>query len=541
MTSATARAATEKPDAGAAEQPGERPADQQRTSGAAGTPTRDDDERLLGLIRAELDRQRAMPLARRTLELLVEAESEPSADEPGYRIVDRNGETRLRRDAHPGRDGKDGAKDADAAAPLTLSDLVGELRERYPDLFAAPPEPEPEPAPSPAPEPARDPLHDSLTDVKAAGARFVETQSALAKSLAASSAERGRALASAASERFEDWRTQLGERLKAQPAPAPAAGEPANLPAGTGAAVEAMPAASLAVPPALPEEAVPDAVSGRAGATQQAGGVSGGVSWAALRTAGLRLRLGGVRLRARLGDGTRGGAGRLTEVARRARDALPSFHPGDLDFSGLRRIAVVGIGGVAVLAVVVAGILFVRQEPVTETAAPSSESGPARTEAARDTSRDTSRDKPREAKAEPPSAAPAETGPKAKAPDAAPEDAEAAPGDEAPPQRNPGEIAGVPQVVDTATLRLSGKVVPLFGVQWVRGAQADELAKYLRGRAVACRPAPGSSAYLCAVDGRDLSEVVLFNGGGRASAEASPDLVAAEDHARSERLGIWKR
>ena len=32
-----------------------------------------------------------------------------------------------------------------------------------------------------------------------------------------------------------------------------------------------------------------------------------------------------------------------------------------------------------------------------------------------------------------------------------------------------------------------------------------------------------------------------LNGGGRASPEASPELVAAEDHARSERLGVWKR
>jgi hypothetical protein len=54
-------------------------------------------------------------------------------------------------------------------------------------------------------------------------------------------------------------------------------------------------------------------------------------------------------------------------------------------------------------------------------------------------------------------------------------------------------------------------------------------------------PAPGSSAHICTVEGRDLSEVVLFNGGGRASSEATPDLAAAEDHARTERLGVWKR
>ena len=110
-----------------------------------------------------------------------------------------------------------------------------------------------------------------------------------------------------------------------------------------------------------------------------------------------------------------------------------------------------------------------------------------------------------------------------------------------PQRRNPDEVAGVAEVIDTATLRISGKLVRLFGVEWVRGGQADELTKYLAGRPVRCLPATGSSAFLCSVNGRDLSEVVLFNGGGRASSEATPDLIAAEDRARSERIGVWKR
>jgi len=111
--------------------------------------------------------------------------------------------------------------------------------------------------------------------------------------------------------------------------------------------------------------------------------------------------------------------------------------------------------------------------------------------------------------------------------------------DTPPPAAN--AITGPAQVIDTATLKLGGKVVHLFGVEWVRGGQADELARYLAGRPVTCQPAPGSENMNCQVNGRDLSEVVLFNGGGRASPEASPELVAAEDHARSERLGVWKR
>ena len=127
------------------------------------------------------------------------------------------------------------------------------------------------------------------------------------------------------------------------------------------------------------------------------------------------------------------------------------------------------------------------------------------------------------------------------APPSAP-DMSPAPPEEAPPkQAAANEISGPVEVIDTATLRVGGKLVRLFGVEWVRGGQADELTRYLAGRTVTCQPVAGSEARLCSVDGRDLSEVVLFNGGGRASPEATPDLVAAEDHARAERLGVWAR
>ena len=110
-----------------------------------------------------------------------------------------------------------------------------------------------------------------------------------------------------------------------------------------------------------------------------------------------------------------------------------------------------------------------------------------------------------------------------------------------PPAPAANAITGKAEVIDTATVRVAGKLMHLFGVEWVRGGQADELTKYLAGRPVSCTPVPGSENVSCTVEGRDLSEVVLFNGGGRASPEASPELVAAEDHARTEHIGVWKR
>lgn len=104
-----------------------------------------------------------------------------------------------------------------------------------------------------------------------------------------------------------------------------------------------------------------------------------------------------------------------------------------------------------------------------------------------------------------------------------------------------GPISGVPEILDTGTLRVEGKVIRLFGVEWARGAQAEDLGRYLQGRAIACQPATSTDVYRCQVDGRDLSEVVLFNGGGRATSDATPNLVAAESHAKSERIGVWRK
>ena len=131
--------------------------------------------------------------------------------------------------------------------------------------------------------------------------------------------------------------------------------------------------------------------------------------------------------------------------------------------------------------------------------------------------------------AAPPSAEPAATGAvgQASAPTASPEAA--------------GPVRGFPEVLDTSTLRLQDRVVRLFGVEWARGGgDPDDLVKYLRGRDVSCEPSGSADSYRCQVDGQDLSRVVLFNGGGRTTSDASPELRAAEAHARSARIGVWK-
>lgn len=101
-------------------------------------------------------------------------------------------------------------------------------------------------------------------------------------------------------------------------------------------------------------------------------------------------------------------------------------------------------------------------------------------------------------------------------------------------------LRGVPDVIDTATLSLDGEVVRLFGVEWAPGAgKPEDLTTYLQGREVSCDPAGSNDTYRCKVGEQDLSRVILYNGGGQPTAEATPELKAAADKARESKLGVW--
>ena len=120
----------------------------------------------------------------------------------------------------------------------------------------------------------------------------------------------------------------------------------------------------------------------------------------------------------------------------------------------------------------------------------------------------------------------------------APVDQTAVAGDAAADLRS---VSGVPEVIDTTTLKIGDEVLHLYGVEWARGGNAQQLRSYLGDRAVVCRPTSDSRAHRCEVEGRDLSIVVLFNGGARALPQTPPEFRAAEQYARSEGRGVWKR
>jgi penicillin-binding protein 1A len=103
-------------------------------------------------------------------------------------------------------------------------------------------------------------------------------------------------------------------------------------------------------------------------------------------------------------------------------------------------------------------------------------------------------------------------------------------------------LRGGASAVDTATLSLNGKLVKLFGVEgWRNGRALGDFNRYLERGEVECQPVGDQAAYRCNLQGQDLSQVVLFNGGGRAGPEATPELLATEEQARSARVGIWRR
>ena len=102
-------------------------------------------------------------------------------------------------------------------------------------------------------------------------------------------------------------------------------------------------------------------------------------------------------------------------------------------------------------------------------------------------------------------------------------------------------IRGAPEVMDTGTLAIRGTIVRLEGIQGERGTLARQLARFLRRREVICAPSDPPGVQRCRLGNYNLSAIILAAGGGRATADAPEELQAAEDQARSARLGVWRR
>ncbi len=111
----------------------------------------------------------------------------------------------------------------------------------------------------------------------------------------------------------------------------------------------------------------------------------------------------------------------------------------------------------------------------------------------------------------------------------------------APPAPEGTILRGAPEVMDTGTLVIRGTMVRLEGIQGERGNVARQLARFLRRREVICAPSDTPGLQRCRIGNYNLSAIILAAGGGRATPGASEELQAAEDQARSARLGVWRR
>jgi membrane peptidoglycan carboxypeptidase len=102
-------------------------------------------------------------------------------------------------------------------------------------------------------------------------------------------------------------------------------------------------------------------------------------------------------------------------------------------------------------------------------------------------------------------------------------------------------VRGRAGVIDTGTLEIKGSTIRLLGVEGLDGRFARELGRFLRRRDVSCEPTGSADLHRCQVDGQDLATVILAAGGARATPDAPPEMVEAEDEARATRSGVWRR
>jgi hypothetical protein len=102
------------------------------------------------------------------------------------------------------------------------------------------------------------------------------------------------------------------------------------------------------------------------------------------------------------------------------------------------------------------------------------------------------------------------------------------------------EVAGTATAVDSATLRIGGKTLPLAGLKPVGHRQAlaafgDFLAS---AGQLACRTS-GEGWICAAADGTDIGEVAVLSGLAFTGSGASQRYLDAEKDARLRKAGIW--
>ena len=101
-------------------------------------------------------------------------------------------------------------------------------------------------------------------------------------------------------------------------------------------------------------------------------------------------------------------------------------------------------------------------------------------------------------------------------------------------------LVGVPEVIDTSTLRIEGNLIRLFGVEWARGGQSEDLVRYLGTRHHLRQRERATSIAV-------MSTAATSPGWCSTTAEVAPpptprrNSLRRRNHAKAERLGAWKK
>ena len=111
------------------------------------------------------------------------------------------------------------------------------------------------------------------------------------------------------------------------------------------------------------------------------------------------------------------------------------------------------------------------------------------------------------------------------------------------PSTAPQHVAGhIDRVVTTSTFVVAGQQLELAGVAGEPSPYVEALSGWLAQNGNQLRCDPAGAKYRCFTDrGTDVGGVVIFNGAGKADADAPPEYQNAQAEARAKHKGLWRQ
>lgn len=120
-------------------------------------------------------------------------------------------------------------------------------------------------------------------------------------------------------------------------------------------------------------------------------------------------------------------------------------------------------------------------------------------------------------------------------------------------------LEGKPQVIDGDTIRISGRVINLYGIDAVEGAQScrfegvsypcgvmatAHLVELTLGRIIICRgedkDRDNTLLAICQIGTDDLNDLMVKHGWALAYTKQSDLYVSAQEHAKRKQSGLWR-